>query len=277
MNFFQRINWRFFIPFIIFGFLFFITPTRDGVGKGVFFILRPILLFGAEGGSHLNSFGKYFQALRSLEVDNAELILENIRLKERVIDNDALHEENVSMKKIVPFIEQKKRSRISTRVLGRFFDPAGSTILIDGGSDQGMTKGALVIANERLLIGRISKIFGTASSVFSIRNVGTTLGVVIIPLDDGVPATTTVRERVEGLFIGRGDSMAIDLVPNTVPVQIGDLVVTNDFIELGVSDLIVGEVVFAKKNETRQFQDIFIRDIIPPSFLRSVFVIGGAL
>ncbi len=277
MNFFQRINWRFFIFFAVVGLLFFIPSIRNGIDRGFFFILRPTLLSGIEGVDRLNSFGKYFQSLRSLEASNAELILENVRLKERIIDYEVLREENASMKKVIPYVQQKKQLRIGTRVLGRFFDPTGSTILIDGGSDQGIVKGALVITGERSLVGRISKISGVVSSIFSIRNIGTTLGVVIIPRDSGATATTTVRERVEGLFIGRGDSMVVDLVPNTAIVQMGDLVVTNDFTELGVSDLIVGEVIFARKNEMRQFQDIFIRDIVPFSFLRSVFVIGGAL
>ena len=74
MNFFQRINWYFFIFFVLCGLLFFITPIRDGIGRGIFFIVRPILLFGAHGTGRLNSFGIYFKWLGSVAAGLAVFI-----------------------------------------------------------------------------------------------------------------------------------------------------------------------------------------------------------
>ncbi len=266
-------NWRFIILISVLVAAFFIPPVKRTIGKAAFFIMRPILLSGTAAGDGIRSFSEYFSSIRSLIDENQALSRENLMLKERLVDYEGLVEENRTLRQSIRFVESTRRSRIATRIIGYSSDPAGLTFMIDGGERDGIAKGALVVSGERVLIGRVAKTEGGVSIVSALRNSGTTLSSVIIPRD--VSVTVSPRKEVEGLFIGRGDAMAIDLVSNSADIRIGDLVTTNDFSELGYPGLIVGEVVSVKKSDTKLFLDVLVQELVPPERMRTVFVVGN--
>lgn len=266
---------KFFIGIIIVLFLvfFFMPAIRTVLIQGTFFIIRPLLLYGSNVGDSIQSFDEYISTHRGLIADNKELLNENMNLKERLVDYEILKQENAALKKIIPFIEGKPYGTIGSRVIGSFIDTTGAAMIIQGGKNQGISGGAFVLAGDRVLVGKIAKLYPDFSTVAPLRNVGTTLGVFIIPQSGLGTSTSTPQKMVSGLLMGKGDDLIVDLVPNEAPVHVGDLVVTNGFGEGGIRDLLIGEVVLAQKRETEAFQEIHVSEAIPIIRARNVFII----
>lgn len=245
----------------------------DRVSRGLFFIIHPMLVYGSDGKEALQSFTDYFQRYQNLLTSEKTLREENIRLKERVVFSQGIQQENDNLKKIAALVSANTIHVTQVaKVIGTFFDPGGLTLFLQGSSDARVEKNSPVIAGERVFIGQVADSSGSVIRVKALRNIGTTFGVTVI-LKNPSGDSSLAQKRIEGLFVGEGTTIRVDLVSNDVPVSPGDLVVSNGF-DGGVRDLLVGEVVRAQKSETRNFQDIMVREIIPFSSLRDVFIVS---
>jgi rod shape-determining protein MreC len=197
-----------------------------------------------------------------------------MNLKERLVDHEIIKQENAILEKTIPFIEGKPYGMIGARVIGSFVDASGPALIIYGGKNQGISGGAFALTGDRVLVGRVATLYPDLATVTPLRNVGMTLGVFVIPQTNNFAATSTPpRKIVDGLLIGKGNDLIIDLIPNETDIRPGDFVVTNGFGEGGIRDLLVGEVSSVKTREAATFQDIHVSETVPFKRVRSVLII----
>ncbi len=254
--------------------VFLVPQSRHALGNGFFYIAKPILLAGSEGKEQIQNFSDFLRSYASLVRENRFLKEDNSRVQAYRVENELLKREKEASENAISFVRGSSYVLTETRVVGSYSDPSGLALVINGGNDAGIVSGSLVITGDRILVGRVEKVFSDYSIVGLSRNEGVTLSVTVIPARGETGTSTPVRRDVEGLFVGKSDHMIVDLIPKDADVREGDAVVTNGFGENAIRNLLVGEVAAVAKSDAKVFQEVSVRELIPFRFLDTVFVIG---
>lgn len=242
-------------------FVFFVPFVRNSIANIFFKGAQPILLWGAKGGNSIRSFGDYFHSYATLLSENERLKEENKTIQSLRAELESEKRKNSELSKNLRSTSETPLSLIELSVISSFSDPSGVTLILTGGKDKGIIPGSFVVTGDRAVIGRVSSVYDSTSSVSLIRNTGTALSVFLMP------------QRIEGLFLGKGDDMVIDLIPNTVAVENGNLILTSSAGENTVPNLLIGEVVSVQKSDVKAFQEIHIKESASYRMLDTVFVI----
>ena len=241
--------------------VFFVPSVRNSLADIFFKGARPLLLWGAKGGNSIRSFGDYFHSYATLLSENERFKEENKAILSLHAELESEKRKNSELSKNLRSTSETPQSLVESSVLSSFSDPSGVTLIIAGGKDKGIVSGSFVVTGSRAVIGRVSSVYESVSSVSLIRNTGTALSVFLMP------------QRIEGLFLGKGDDMVIDLIPNTAAVENGNLILTSSAGENAVSNLLIGEVVSVQKSDVKAFQEIHIKESSSYRMLDTVFVI----
>lgn len=258
----QKTKWFWIILFGVITILAIVPYTRNFLSQGAFYIARPVLLAGNLKDEPIYSYKDYFTRIRTVREENNNLKSENLRLVSKLAELKTLQEELNTFKKAFNTLNIKPSSLIATRVLGTFFDPKGMVLILDGGSKQGIVNGLSVVTEDKILLGKIKEVHDAVSFVSLLKNTETALSVTIRP------------SNTEALLVGTGDSIKLDLVPNDLPLSEESFVFTNSVGENSIPDLFVGEIFKAEKSSSKPFQEIYVKELISYSKLRTVFVIS---
>lgn len=182
-----------------------------------------------------------------------ELVIENTRLKALAVENEAL-------KAALGYRNGNSERLLLARVISESTDGMSSELLLDRGSDDGITVGRPVIAGDSVIIGKIS-----AVSVRTAR--------VRLLSDSNSALAVTINDSAETLGLLEGDrglSMSIDLIPQNESVSLGDVVVTSGA-EPGIRrGLVVGTIEKVNKSTQDPFQSANVAPF--RSFRYPVFV-----
>jgi len=143
----------------------------------------------------INSVGYLVKTKASVYKENENLIQENSNLKNSMIDYQILKTENDQLKELLgrlpdnpPFV----LANILTKPNRSLYD----SIVIDIGSNVGITLGNKVYADAKIPIGEISKIYPNTSLVTLYSNPGQTTDAII----DGTNTTVSLIGRGGGNF-----------------------------------------------------------------------------
>lgn len=186
-----------------------------------------------------------------LAAENAILLAENAKLKNLGVENKALREQlgakNISKKLIL------------AQVIGS--DPllSGSKILVDKGSNFGVSKGDLVVVKD-ILIGQVIAVGSSSASVRLINDSETKIAVIT---EGGT------RGIVKGEF---GAGVVLDKVVQGRQVSVGEIVFTSGEADIP-SGLALGTVSKVSSDPADLFQKASIKALIPYESLEIVFVV----
>lgn len=148
----------------------------------------------------------------SVFAENEKLKQENTDLKNSMIDYQILKSENDQIKELLGRAPQKYNFTLAT-ILTKPNRSPYDTIIIDVGSNGGITEGMQVFANGNMPIGEISKVYDKASLVMLYSNPGQITEAVM----DG--SNTSVE------LTGRGGGNFEMTIPVDLPAENGKLIV----------------------------------------------------
>ncbi len=163
-----------------------------------------------------------------------ELLTENVRLKELKEENEFLREAlNIGLEKDFQLILSKAISK----------DISQDSLLIDKGLKDGVSKGLPVITNQKILLGKIEKVYQDFSEVILTSN-----------KDISFDAKISDKE-IYGVVKGKGSSkIYLDLIPKDKEILKGDLVVTTAMGGIFPEGLLVGTIKEVKKSDVEPWQ-----------------------
>jgi len=198
----------------------------------------------------------------SLRQRNAELEAENSQLQAQVIElNQQLREAQI-LYALTGFMRNNPQNQyIAASVIGRDTNPFMNHIWIDHGSDQGLRRGMPVVT-EKGLVGRISAVSAGASSVQLIADPGSAVNVLL------------QSSETEAILTGSltGDVL-LDMVPQDVTIQAGELVLTSGLGGTYPANLVIGQIMNVRKQPNDLFQGATIQPVVDFSALQAVLVI----
>jgi rod shape-determining protein MreC len=198
----------------------------------------------------------------ALRQRNAELEAEVARLQAQVVQLQSQVADTQALAALVNFSRSNPESAYSAAsVIGRDPSPFLRYIIIDKGSNQGLRRGMPVVTDQGL-VGRVDAVISSAARVQLITDTTSAVNIRLEKADREAVLTGTVA----------GD-LTLDLVPQDVNLEVGDLALTSGLGGSYPADLIVGQVVTVRRRDSDLFQQAFIQPVVDFAQLKIVLVI----
>lgn len=198
----------------------------------------------------------------ALRQRNAELEAEVARLQAQVVQLQSQVADTQALAALVNFSRSNPESAYTAAtVIGRDPSPFLRYIIIDKGSNQGLRRGMPVVTDQGL-VGRVDAVISSAARVQLITDPTSAVNVRLERADREAVLTGTLA----------GD-LTLDLLPQDVNLELGDVVLTSGLGGSYPPDLIIGQVINVRRRDSDLFQQAFIQPVVDFAQLKIVLVI----
>jgi rod shape-determining protein MreC len=198
----------------------------------------------------------------ALRQQNAALQNDMARLQAQVVQLQQQVAETQALAALVNFSRTNpENSYAAASVIGRDPSPFLHYIIIDRGSNDGIRRGMPVVTDQGL-VGRIDAVISNAARVQLITDPSSVINVRL--------EKTGKEAQLIGTISG---DLALDLIPQDVLIQAGDVVLTSGLGGGYPTDLIVGQVLTVRKQDSDLFQEATIQPIVDFTQLKIVLII----
>lgn len=198
----------------------------------------------------------------SLRQRNAELESENAALRTQVIELSERASLVDRLAALVDYSRANPESRyVAADVIGRDPSPFLHYVIINRGSNDGLQRGMPVIT-EQGLVGRVDAVISDAARIQLITD---PLSAINVRLQN-----SDVEAILRGSVTG---DLSLELIPQDVTIEEGDLVLTSGLGGGYPTDLIIGQVTNIRKREADLFQQASVQPVVDFSRLSIVLVI----
>ena len=244
------------------------NPLVRDVQNGVAFAFKPVQVAVGSVARDVASIATTIAEIDRLRQENAELRQENDRLEAESRSAAELQRENEQLTGLLQLRSGLQYQTLAVSVIARESSEARRAIVIDRGSDDGVSAGMVVIAAGGALVGRIT-------------DVGPTFAHVVLISD----ATSTVigqllSSSATGKVIGQlGGALVMQDVDAAAEVTIGEEVFTAGIeLEGGIRSpypkgLLIGRVVDVTRDPNEVVQTVFLEPAAPLDRLEFLLVI----
>ena len=198
----------------------------------------------------------------ALRQQNAALQNDMARLQAQVVQLQQQVAETQALAALVNFSRSNPESSYTAAsVIGRDPSPFLHYIIIDRGSNDGLRRGMPVVTDQGL-VGRVDAVISSAARVQLITDPASVINVRL---------EKTGREaQLIGTISG---GLALDLIPQDVVINPGDVVLTSGLGGGYPTDLIVGQVLTIRKQDSDLFQQATIQPVVDFAQLKIVLII----
>ena len=198
----------------------------------------------------------------SLRQRNAELEAEVARLQTQVIGLQQQVTETQILSALVDFARASPENTYkAATVIGRDPSPFLRYVILNIGSNDGIHRGMPVVT-EQGLVGRVDAVIADAARIQLITD---PLSAVNVRLQN-----SEVEAVLSGSITG---DLSLNLIPQDVTLEDGDLVLTSGLGGGYPTDLIIGQVINIRKREADLFQQASVQPVVDFSRLSIVLVI----
>jgi rod shape-determining protein MreC len=231
--------------------------------KNAFFLISsPIQSLFWKQGQGIGYMLETIQGMTDLEKKNQELNLQNQELKAEIAGLKTLKDENEDLRKLLGLGLEKDFRLIMAEAIAK--NPLEDSLLIDKGSESGISLGFPIISPEKILIGRVEEVFPNFSRVSLVSNKKISLSAEI----------QGKEEKITGISKGEGNlKIVFDLIPQDKKIEKGDLVVTTALGGGFPKGFLIGEIASTDYSDVKPFQTAQIKPAFELKDLNSLFVI----
>ena len=269
---------------VIFLFVFLnLVPVSSKVKNFFYLVSEPAQKWLWEKGARLSNFfetiSEIYPALfdkwggvKSLKNENDLLKLEIKTLTGENLALGELKKENEILREALEIGLKKDFKLIFAQVMGK--DVSQDSILINLGSKDGVKMGLPVITQQKILVGKISKVYENFSDVVLISNKESSFDAKILApyQTEGFGAGSDTETY--GIVKGKGNfKLYLDLIPKEKELKDGDQLVTSALGGIFPPGLLIGEVKEVKKSDVELFQKAEIKPALDIKELEFLFVI----
>jgi len=252
---------------IVFIILIFIILHFVGLLRPIENYFRTIIKPGIEGmydiSINFNEQNELFKNVEDLKEAYLSCLENDINNKIDMAAFQILKQENEELKKQLNYIEKKDMLTVGAKVIGKNIDPLGNTLILDRGSNSGITKNNPVIVGEGVMIGKIVRVEDKTSVVRLINDNQSKVASALINQSKSIGV-------VEG---GYGISIRMNYIPQNEIIKVGDMVITSGLEENVPSGLLIGVIEAVEKEAYQPFQKAVITPSVDLTKIKQVLVI----
>ncbi|MEP6895106.1 MAG: rod shape-determining protein MreC [Chloroflexota bacterium] len=200
--------------------------------------------------------------MASLQQRNTELQSEVSELQAQIIQLQQQTGQTQILAALVDFATSRSENTYkAAAVIGRDPSPFLQYVIINRGSNDGIQRGMPVVTNQGL-VGRVDAVIADAARVQLITDPASSVNVRL------------QNAQTDASLIGSvtGD-VTLDLIPQDVSLEVGDLVLTSGLGGGYPPDLIVGQVVNIRTRDFDLFQQAAVQPVVDFNRLQIVLII----
>lgn len=200
--------------------------------------------------------------MASLRQRNTELESEVSELQSQVIQLQQQTGQTQILAALVDFAQARPENTYrAAAVIGRDPSPFLQYVIINRGSNDGIQRGMPVVTNQGL-VGRVDAVIADAARVQLITDPASNVNVRL----QNAEANASLIGSVTG-------DITLDLIPQDVALEAGDLVLTSGLGGGYPPDLIVGQVINVRTRDFDLFQQATVQPVVDFNRLQIVLVI----
>ena len=202
------------------------------------------------------------QDLARLRQRNSEMEAEVSRMQTEIIVLKQQISETRVLSALVDFARVQPENRyLAATVIGRDPSPFFEYVIINRGSDDGLRRGMPVVTQQGL-VGRVAAVTADAARVQLITDPASNINVKLEPSR----AQAVIRGAVSG-------EISLDMIPQSAPVEIGDLILTSGLGGNYPTNILIGQVTGVRRRETDLFQSASVQPVVDFNQLEIVLII----
>lgn len=237
-----------------------IFGLTEGVKNFFYSFSSPLQKTFWKWGGGLSNFFGAIHDIKNLKKENTEL---SLKIQELLAENISLKEiekENQSLREALNIGLEKEFKLGIAEITGK--DISQDALLISKGKSDGLIQGMPVITRQKILLGRIDKVYNNYSSILLISNKRNSFDAKL------------AEKEILGLVKGRGNlKLSFDLVPKDKEIKQGDLIVTTSLGGLFPNGLLIGKIESVNKTDIEPFQNAEVSLMFNFNNLEKVFII----
>lgn len=254
---------------ILVALIIFLNLFQKQVRNSFFYATAPLSNIFLQTGKTAAEFFGSFSSFLTLTKENTNLKTENQHLLAGLAALQDAVKSNQDLQSALVATKDNGFALSQAKILG--LDTQNDTMLIDQGSQNGITENMPVISQEKVLFGKVVTVYRNFSEVMLISNKKSALAVKI-------QAADPVQAPVYGAIKGSGNlSVYMDLVASDAKINQGDVLITSAQDGIFPKDLLVGKVESSSTNDAKAFQTAKIQPFDNPKNTDSVFIITNYL
>lgn len=234
--------------------LFLLSPFRSFV----FWLARPIWKIENALISHFDYSVRLFETKRSLVEENRRLQSDNNKLNYYILANDFLRRENDDLRE-----NAGRNKELGNSLLASVLVKPGQTpydqLIVDVGSNLGVSVGDLVTVEGSVVIGEITEVFSNTSKVELYSTHKRVLTVLIGP--------NSIQTEATGMG---GGNFKVKL-PKETDVKEGDSVVVPS-----ISPTVFGVIEKIDSDSQNTFQDIYFKNPVNLNEIKFVSILKNS-
>jgi len=185
---------------------------------------------------------------QNLKKEADELRSENQNLLIKITQLQNAEAENRALQELSGTDPNKEFKTVLATAMG--FDSSKDLLLLNKGADDGITQDMPVISSQKVLFGRISKVYAHFSEAELISSKNSVVNAKI-------QNATQPDSQIYGVIRGNGGlGIFLDLIPVDSAINKGGVIMTSVLEGSFPKDLLVGVVEEAKKDDVKPFQII---------------------
>jgi len=240
--------------------------------KNFFYVISsPFQKFFWRIGNNASDFLYAFLRIKDLKNDNNQLLLENQKLLLEISVLEDLKKENQTLREALDIGLQKDFKMVLAQVISK--DISEDSILIDKGSDDGLSKDMPVINQQKIIFGKVAEVYKNFSRVILITEKSSAFDAKIqftLPK----PAGEGGEKEIYGVVKGKGNlDLYFDIVSKNAEIKEGDVLTTSTLGGEFPQNLLVGQIEKIKKEDIKPFQSADIKPFFNLEKTESLFVI----
>lgn len=248
----------FIISFILI--LFLLNFYKKEVKNFFYKISEPIQKFFWQAGINTSNFFETISEIKKLKKENEELKLRNQELLAQITALKELKKENEMLREALKLDLAKEFKFSLSQVIGK--DIGQDFIVVNKGSEDGLSKNLPVINEQKILIGKVSEVYKNYSKVMLISNKES--------LIDG----KIVEKEILGIIKGEeGNKVIFDYLQPEKEILEGDLIETSALGGVFPKGILVGQIQKIKKSDVQPFWQAEILPFFDSKNLENVFII----
>jgi len=248
------------VSLIVFLFVLNLTALTKKVKNVFYFLSSPIQKTFWKIGDNVSDFFRIMTEMKNLKKENEELKLKIHELLAKNVQLKELKKENEVLKEALGIDLAKEFKLEMAQVVSK--DISQDSILIDKGSNNGIKENMPVITAQKVLCGKINKVFERYSNVILVTNKKSSFNAKI------------QENNVNGVIKGKGAfKMSFELIPKEKEVFEGNIVITTQLGGIFPKDLLVGEITKVKKSDIEPFQQAEVKPFFNIKEIETLFII----
>ncbi|MEG1705766.1 MAG: rod shape-determining protein MreC [Clostridia bacterium] len=211
-------------------------------------IAYPFVFISNNVSSLFSNISDYFGDIKKANTDNNILNEENNKLKLKLLESQAILDENISLKKMLEINSTFQHFKLkSGRIIIREHDNFSQTFIINIGSKDGIVLNQAVIHKDGL-VGYISNVNENTSSVTTILDPKTSVSVTISTINEPAILKGNLELKAK-------NNLKLEYIPIDCEISIGDMLYSSGLGSMFPSSIPVGKVitVINQKNDSDRY------------------------